>query len=464
MELTLNLKNKSVLATQRQPEKSDLLASFTNGILPDAELYLQEIKVQKSWAMCLNKIQILSDLETKDIEKALTLASELIGNGTFQWNIADEDIHMNLERFVNEHTESLGKKMHAGRSRNDLIATTLKLHIADTANEIISCLKNLITSLTLQAEKQIDVIMPGMTHLQNGQPIRWSHSILAHAWAFKRDLKRFEAVKVHALEYLPMGSAALSGTTIAVDLEFLASSLGFKNIPNNSYDLVGDRDSLAEMLQTIALFGAHLSRLAEDIIYWSSAPVGLVKLSPNWSTGSSIMPNKRNPDVAELARAKASLWMGDASGVLTLLKGLGTCYASDLHETKIPYLRVVKDCKLTLSIFTHFASELELDAKRAKYLLEQGHILATELADALTLAGMPFRDAYQSIAALVELAESKNIQVHQLPKEDLQKHSLPISYEEYSAITFESSVEKRQFAGGTSKKQIFSQIKKLQEV
>lgn len=457
----MNLKPKSILTTNRQPEKSDLLASFTNGVIVDAQLYQQEIRVQKSWAMALQKIHLLNAEELKSIEQSLNLAEELIKNNTFPWQISDEDIHMNLERFVNEHTQSLGKKMHAGRSRNDLIATTLKLHVADTAQEMTTLVENLIKTLVQKAETHLDILIPGMTHLQNGQPIRWSHALLSHAWALQRDAERLLYNKINALKIMPMGSAALAGTTLPVDLQAIADYLGFSSPPSNSYDHVGDRDNLVEILQTISLLGAHLSRLAEDLIYWSSAPVALIKLSPQWSTGSSIMPNKRNPDVAELTRGKAALWMGDASGVLTLLKGLGTCYGSDLHETKIPYLRVIKDCKLTLEVFSNFIAGIEPDSQRAQSLLEQGHILATEIADELTLAGLPFREAYQIVAALVELAESKNIQVHHLTQDDLKHSDLNFNPSILKKICFEDSVEKRKYSGGTSKEQVLNQIKLL---
>jgi argininosuccinate lyase len=448
----------SVLSTKYQPSKSELLASFTNGVRPDKELYVQEILVQKAWANGLAEIGILTNEECTKIQASLSQASELIQAEKFEWREEDEDIHMNLERFVSDHTQGLGKKMHAGRSRNDLIATTLKLHVADSATEVMALLKTLIESMVTLADKNKHVIIPGMTHLQNGQPIRWSHAILGHAWALKRDLKKFETVKADALSTMPIGSAALAGTTLALDLNKIAKTLGFDSPSLNSYDSVGERDSVINFLQASAHFGVHLSRLAEDIIYWSSAPVGLVELSPNWSTGSSIMPNKRNPDIAELARAKASLWMGDASGVLTLVKGLATSYASDLHESKIPYLRVTNDVKLTLNIFSHFVSELTVNDKRAKTLLNQGHILATELANHLTDQGVPFREAYGVVAGLVELAESKKVQVHELALKDIQALTSGISSDFLSKLTFEATVEKRKFAGGTSLAEIDKQI------
>lgn len=451
----------SVLSTKLLPTKSELLASFTNGVKPDQELYRQEIAVQNAWAEGLTDIGILTSKELTLIKDALSKALSLMETGNFEWREVDEDIHMNLERFVNDLTQGLGKKMHAGRSRNDLIATTLKLHIADTATEVSGLIQKLIEAMTTLAEKNLDVLIPGMTHLQNGQPVRWSHALLGHAWAFKRDLKKFQVVKENALFAMPLGSAALAGTTLAIDQTKIASQLGFAHTAFNSYDAVGERDSVVEFLEASSLFGAHLARLAEDIIYWSSAPVGLVQLSPNWSTGSSIMPNKRNPDIAELTRAKASLWMGDASGVLTLIKGVPTSYASDMHETKIPYLRVAKDLKLTLEVFTCFAAELTVNKQKAKALLNQGHILATELANHLTDQGTPFREAYGVVAGLVELAESKKLQVHELSVKDIQTLTMGISEEFLNQLTFEATVEKRKFSGGTSLEQVNKQISLL---
>jgi argininosuccinate lyase len=451
----------SVLTTKFQPTKSELLASFTNGVRPDKELFAQEIRVQKAWAKGLAEIGVLHGEELPKILAALELASEQIMANVFEWRETDEDIHMNLERFVNDQTGGLGKKMHAGRSRNDLIATTLKLHVADSAGEIQTLIQELINKMVTLAEQNLDVIVPGMTHLQNGQPIRWSHALLGHAWAFKRDLKKFRATQDNALAVMPLGSAALGGTTLNIDLAAIALALGFQSPPVNSYDAVGERDAIIDFLQASAHFGAHLSRLAEDIIYWSSAPVGLVKLSPNWSTGSSIMPNKRNPDVAELARGKAGLWMGEAHGVLALVKGLPTSYASDLHETKLPYLRVVNDLKLTLSVFGHFVVELGVNKLRAVELLNKGHILATELANHLTDHGVSFREAYGIVGSLVELAESKKIQVHELKTQDMAPYTSNISAEYMAALNFEMSVEKRLGPGGTARAQVEAQLRKL---
>jgi argininosuccinate lyase len=454
----------SVLTTSRQPSKSELLASFTNGVKPDQELFLQEIAVQKAWARSLVKVGVLQTTELSQILTALDEASVLMSNHQFEWREEDEDIHMNLERFVNDQTNGLGKKMHAGRSRNDLIATTLKLNVAESSSEVMDKIKLLLAAIINLAEQNKHVLIPGMTHLQNGQPIRWSHAMLGHAWALTRDLKKFEQVRTNALSVMPLGSAALAGTHLAIDLQMVANELGFADIPVNSYDSVGERDCIIDFLQAAAHLGVHLSRIAEDVIYWTSAPVDLLKLSADWSTGSSIMPNKRNPDVAELTRGKTALWMGDAHGVLTLIKGLPTCYASDLHETKIPYLRVKNDVTLTLSVLTPFITELRVNQPKAQSLLMQGQILATELANHLTEEGVSFRDAYAQVAQLVELAEGKQKQIHELTLEEIKVVAKAVSSAFIEQLTFQSTVEKRHHAGGTALIQIDSQIQRLKSL
>jgi argininosuccinate lyase len=263
---------------------------------------------------------------------------------------------------------------------------------------------------------------------------------------------------------MPLGSAALAGTHLAIDLQMVANELGFADIPVNSYDSVGERDCIIDFLQAAAHLGVHLSRIAEDVIYWTSAPVDLLKLSADWSTGSSIMPNKRNPDVAELTRGKTALWMGDAHGVLTLIKGLPTCYASDLHETKIPYLRVKNDVTLTLSVLTPFITELRVNQPKAQSLLMQGQILATELANHLTEEGVSFRDAYAQVAQLVELAEGKQKQIHELTLEEIKVVAKAVSSAFIEQLTFQSTVEKRHHAGGTALIQIDSQIQRLKSL
>ncbi len=454
----------SVLSTERNKHEEKLLTAFTNGVVPDSFLFAQEIRVQRAWAQGLLKLAVLTQEEQLKIDAALVKAHTLMSEGEFDWREEDEDIHMNLERFVNDEAQGLGKKMHLGRSRNDLISTTLKLNVIDQMQEVGAKIKGLISALTTLAESHTDILIPGMTHLQNGQPVRWSHALLGHAWALKRDFERTLSVSEHASESMPLGAAALAGTSLRIDLKSMAMELGFKNPPLNSYDAVGDRDAVVEAMQMYALLGAHVSRLCEDCIYWASAPVGLVKLPPAWSTGSSIMPNKRNPDIAELARGKASLWMGEMNGVLTLLKGVATSYGSDLHEAKIPYIRTTQDVLRTLEVLTHFVSGLMPVKERAESMLNAGHILATEVADYLAAQGVPFREAYQQVAALVELAEAKKIQIHELTPMDAAKIAPKLAGAFFSTLSFEAAVEKRSNLGGTAIPSVKKQIEALRSL
>jgi len=354
---------------------------------------------------------------------------------------------MNLERFVTEKHGVLGKKMHLGRSRNDLIATTLKIYTHDELMATRERVLKMISALVSQAQKNIDVIVPGMTHLQNGQPVRLAQVFLSHAWALKRDVADLEQTAKSCLDEMPLGSAALSGTSLSINLQDIAKELGFKTTAHNSYDQVGNRDSILKALSALAMTATHLSRLAEDTIFWSSAPVGLMKLPAAWSTGSSIMPNKRNPDVAELARAKSAHVIGALATGLTMVKALPTSYASDLHEIKKVFMGALDELNASLEAFAPFTEGLVVNTERATALLNQGHILATEIADDLALnQGVPFREAYQKVAALVEMAESKKVQIHQL-NEALTTN-----------LSFEAAVEKRSNSGGTSRSEIQKQI------
>ncbi len=295
-----------VLRTDRNWGGKAKLYEFTQGIEVDARLARQEVRVQKAWARGLLEIGALSADEYGQVRAALDLALERILAGDFAWRIEDEDIHMNLERFVTEQAGVLGKKVHLGRSRNDLIATTLRLYVADEARAKAQEVAELILALIERADKDIDVIVPGQTHVQNGQPVRHSHVLASHAWALARDLESLRAAKNNALRAMPLGSAALAGTPLRVPLERIAAELGFHAPPLNSYDAVGDRDFCLDLLHAYSRLSMHLSRLAEDCVLWASSAMSLVKLPPDWSTGSSIMPNKRNPDVAELVRGKSA--------------------------------------------------------------------------------------------------------------------------------------------------------------
>lgn len=437
-----------ILGNDRNPHEKVELFQFTQGIEVDRRLYREEIRVQTEWARCLMEIGILTAIEFKNIGVSLTKAAELIEKDQFNWRVTDEDIHMNLERFITEEHGELGKKMHLGRSRNDLIATTLKLYTSHSVSKLSEGLSHVVTSLLDQAEQNLDILIPGLTHVQHGQPMRLAQFYLAHAAALSRDIAELERLADSVLNEMPLGSGALSGTPLKLNLESMAEHLGFHSPALNSYDQVGSRDELIQSLAAFSLIGVHLSRLSEDLIYYSSTAVGLLRLPKDYSTGSSMMPNKRNPDVAELTRAKMSHVMGAHNEACLLMKALPSSYASDLHELKSVWMRAQDELTLVFGILPQFLSGLKVNEARAKELLNQGHILATEMADELTLIERkPFRDAYTQVAAAVELAESKGVQIHELV--DSKNDSYTVA------------VERRTQSGGTSRAQCLKQIQQL---
>lgn len=421
------------------------LLGFTQGIELDKPLAEFEVRVQKAWAKALKQLGLLNLDEESTLQTQLDKALSLMLNNQFEWRIQDEDIHMNLERFLNETTDNLGKKIHLGRSRNDLIATSLRLFVADGCEKTRLQIKKLIEALLVRAEEEIDILVPGLTHLQFGQPLRFSQIYLSHAWALLRDNERIYQAQKMALSQMPLGSAALGGTHIDINLDKIAEDLGFQSAPKNSYDSVGDRDFMLQALQAYALTAVHLSKLSEDVIIWASQPYQWVALPPDWSTGSSIMPNKRNPDVAELVRAKSAQVIGAEQSASLLLKGLVSSYSSDLHELKRVYLFGIQSLKDSLTVFPSFIRGLKSRPEKIKLHLNSGHLLATEVANQLTEQGQSFRQAYKEVADMVNKAEAEGKQIHELGFD----------------LSFEQAVEKRSNKGGTARKNIELQIQQL---
>lgn len=453
-----------ILQSSRNAAQPGALFAFTNGIAQDSLLAAQEIAVQKAWLRGLAALPgMFSKRDVTRIEAALDEARRAIEAGSFAWDIRDEDIHMHLERYVTERCGDLGKKMHAGRSRNDLVATTLRLYTRDLMQKVRGGIRAVIAALADQAEQQIDCIIPGATHLQHGQPVRLGHVLLGHAEAFRRDDARADAAMRQAMAVMPLGSAALAGTPLPVDLGTMAAALGFRNAPRNSYDSVGDRDFMLEALSALALLGVHLGRLAEDCIYWAATPVGLLKLPKAWSTGSSIMPNKRNPDVPELTRGRSAHLLGAMTDGVALMRTVPTSYGSDLHELKKVLIGAGLEALACLDIWPHFIGAMQFDGARAAALCRQGHILATEIADALVADGVSFRDAYKAVAGLVEQASLTGKQVHELALAEvnaaLKKHKIPPRRN--FMFDAAAAVERRNLPGGTAKKRLRAAIAAL---
>ncbi|HEY1096040.1 MAG TPA: argininosuccinate lyase [Alphaproteobacteria bacterium] len=455
----------AVLTTAQNQLQSDILFSFTHGVDLDARLYAQEIRVQRGWIQGLQAIGLFSADDVAQVDKALVQLQQEMDNGTFSWSIRDEDVHMHVEKYVTAQCGDLGKKMHVGRSRNDLIATTLRLFVADACDAATGQIRALIKSLLHQASQHVQTYMPGLTHLQHGQPIAVAHVMLAYAEAFGRDLQNLQHAKSMALATMPLGAAALAGTPLKIDLQQLARELGFAAANRNSYDAVGDRDFMLQALNAFSNSGVHLARLSEDVIYWSASAVGIATLPPAWSTGSSIMPNKRNPDVPELTRGRVAHMIGAQTSGHTLMRTVPTSYGSDLHELKRDLIGSLDQFMACLSVWPFFMHELTFQPQRCAELLDKGHILATEIADALVGHGLAFRDAYKIVAQLVVIADQHACQVHQLNIDDVN-HVLaqggfpPLAAYDFTVV---EAIARRANVGGTAKHEIEKQIKNWTE-
>ena len=426
------------------------LFEFTHGLDVDKLLYKQEIKVQKSWLSALMKISILSDAEGNLVLSALNKAEKLMLSGDFEWRIEDEDIHMNLERFVIEECGEVGKKIHSGRSRNDLIATTLRLYVCDCIKQSQDLVSNLGLEIKKRALEWMDVVVPGMTHLQFGQPIRLGHILSSHAYALARDQKRLQDSITECLSYCPLGAAAFAGTHLPIDLKAIADDLGFSNPLDHSYDAVGDRDFILDALNSFTLLSVHLARLSEEVMFWSSTPVGVLQLPNEYSTGSSIMPNKRNPDVLELVRAKMARVMSYSQEGSMIVKAVVPSYGTDLHELKRTFILSFRELTNSLKILSPFISGLRCNTSVAESKLARGHILATDVANKLCEEGLPFRDAYLKTAAFIKEGDENSKQVHELAREQM-------GFE----LSFLSAVEQRKNLGGTARESAISAVEKL---
>ena len=437
-----------VLGNQLNDSHNHQLYTFTNGIDVDARLAKQEVTVQKAWLTALLNASYLTNDQFDQLAPVLDQALQQMQSGAFPWRESDEDIHMNLERFITEQVGELGKTIHHGRSRNDLIATTLRLFVANSMVELQQDAQCLIEAVCNKATETLDLIVPGMTHLQNGQPVRLAHLISSYGHALRDDMTRFETARRASLNTMPLGSAAFAGTTLQIDLQQLARELGFEHPAANSFYAVGDRGFILDALHAIAMTGVHLAKIAEDLIYWSSSNIGLITLPKDWSTGSSIMPNKRNPDVLELIRAKASRLVARDGEGKNIVKGFGNSYGSDLHELKKTLLSALDEVIPCLKLLTHMLGESSFKAEVAAAMLERGHILATDYANAQVEQGTSFRDAYSQVADLVETADKEGCQF-----QELLTDSRP--------LTFEDSVEQRRLPGGTARQRVMEAIDAL---
>ena len=423
-------------------------SSYTVSIHYDRRLYKQDIAGSIAHVRMLAKQGIVEQDECDAIVGGLREAQDEIESGTFPWREDLEDIHMNVERRLFDKIGDVAGKLHTARSRNDQVAVDMRLCTKDAASEVIEAIRRLRTALVRQAETNAEVVMPGYTHLQRAQPVLFAHHMLAYFEMLGRDSERFRAAR-HGADVLPLGSGALGGVTYPVDREFVAKELGFGRISANSMDVVSDRDFLLDFQSAATVCMVHLSRFAEELILWSSDEFAFIRLADDYTTGSSMMPQKRNPDFAELARGKTGRVVGHLVGLLTVLKGLPMTYNRDLQEDKEGFFDTVDTLLATLAAFEGMVSSMTIDPGRMTEAAQGGYVLATDIADYLVGKGLPFREAYGVVARLTAYAAQEGKQFHELPLETYRSFSDRFE-EDVRSITVQTSVAARDVPGGTS--------------
>ena len=438
---------------------TDKLADdFNSSISFDCRMYKQDIMGSMAHAAMLGKQGIISQSEAEQLIDGLSGILADLENGELEINMECEDIHMFVEQVLTERLGDLGKKLHTARSRNDQVALDLRMNLRDEAETIIGLISETVRSLLLIIKDNKTTILPGYTHLQRAQPITFAHHLLAYCMMLNRDMDRFADMKKR-MNVSPIGSCALAGTTYDTDRYFEAERLGFDSISLNSIDGVSDRDFVVEFISCCSVLMMHLSRLSEEIILWSSWEFKFIELSDSYTTGSSIMPQKKNPDMAELIRGKTGRVYGDLMAILTTLKGLPLAYNKDMQEDKECVFDAVDTVKMCLEVMAKMVATMKVIPENMKKAAQEGFINATDLADYLVKKGMPFRTAYKISGTIVAECISKKMVLETYPLEEYKKHSELIEADIYDEISLETCVEKRISVGGTGLESIEMQIK-----
>jgi len=429
---------------------------FTSSIDFDKRLYKEDVIGSIAWANALKRAKVISTAEAGKIIKGLKAISSGIEKGSIKLKKELEDIHMNIETLLIKKIGEAGKKLHTGRSRNDQVATDLRLYLKNEIVGISNYISSLEKTLIKLAEENISVIMPGYTHMQQAQPILFSHYIMAYFEMLERDKARFmDSLK--RIDVMPLGSGALAGSAYPIDRNALAKQLNFKNISQNSLDAVSDRDFVAEVLFCISLAMMHMSRFCSELIVWSSSDYDFIEIGDAYTTGSSLMPQKKNPDVAELVRGKTGRVYGDLISILTVMKGLSLTYNRDLQEDKEPLFNSIDTLKASLGIFSEMLSSLKINAKAMKDAVKNT-VIATDLADYLVGKGIPFRAAHETAGKIVAYCEKMKKDISKMSVWEFQKFSSLINDDVYGSITLERSIEARNVIGGTATKQVLHAI------
>jgi argininosuccinate lyase len=431
----------------------DLVKRYTASVGFDRRLAPFDIQGSLAHARMLHAVGVLSAKDLADIERGMAQIGADIAAGRFDWSLDLEDVHLNIEKRLTDLVGEAGKRLHTGRSRNDQVATDVRLWLRASIDAIDALMRALQSALVELAAQHVDTVMPGFTHLQVAQPVSFGHHLLAYYEMLKRDRARLADCRTR-VNRLPLGAAALAGTGWPIDRDRVARELGFDGVCANSLDAVSDRDFAIEFCACAALAMTHLSRLSEELILWMNPRFGFVTLADSYCTGSSIMPQKKNPDVPELARGKTGRMNGHLMALLTLMKGQPLAYNKDNQEDKEPLFDAVDTLSDTLRVFAGMLSGLTVDAAAMRRAAAEGFATATDLADYLVRKGLPFRDAHEAVAQAVRFAAGEGKDLAQLPLDALRRFSPLIAEDVYAGLTLEGALAARKHVGGTAPEQV----------
>ena len=430
-------------------EEADTIVNrFNSSIGVDRRLYVQDIEGSMAHCRMLAKQKIIPDKEAVRIIEALEEIKDELSRGEFPFEADYEDIHSLVEDALMGKVGALGAKLHTGRSRNDQVALDVRLYVRDAIHRVVGLIKETQLALIELAEKNFDLIMPGYTHMQRAQPVLLAHHLLAYYEMLKRDRERFKE-SFKRVNVLPLGSAALAGTTFNLDREMVANELAFADVTKNSMDAVSDRDFVLEFLFNASVLMMHLSRLGEEVVIWSTQEFGFVTMADSFCTGSSIMPQKKNPDLPELVRGKTGRVYGHLMSLLTTMKGLPLTYNKDMQEDKEALFDTCDTVNICLEVMSRLLGSISFNGGRLKEAVENGFLMATDLADYLVGKGIPFREAHEAVGKIVLFAVDKEKELHELTLNEMKNFAVQIENDVFGWLTAEASLKKRNLIGGT---------------
>ncbi len=438
---------------------SELVKRYTASVFFDKRLWQADIQGSLAHAGMLAAQGIIATEDLTAIEKGMAQIAQEISSGRFEWKLDLEDVHLNIEARLTQLAGDAGKRLHTGRSRNDQVATDIRLWLRDEIDLVSALLDELQKALLEMADRNVEVILPGFTHLQVAQPVSFGHHMLAYVEMFSRDAERMADVR-RRVNLLPLGAAALAGTSYPLDREMVARSLGMDGVCQNSLDAVSDRDFAIEFAAAASLAMVHISRLSEELILWMSQNFGFIEIADRFTTGSSIMPQKKNPDVPELARGKTGRVVGHLMGLITLMKGQPLAYNKDNQEDKEPLFDTVDTLKDTLRIFAEMVGGITVKPEAMGKAALKGYATATDLADYLVKKGLPFRDAHETVARAVKAAMSQQVGLAELPLAVLKQFNVAIENDVYDVLSLRGSMNARSTLGGTAPGQVRAQIER----